>query len=127
MAGKAGTPRFGMNPSVHPDEEVGPNGMGKLKTSMDGPWTETHFAYNPAQRSRDMGTTRGENPAQFYVKSVREVDYMSNHDGYVGGDMHLMSLDERKVLSNTIYSTKCEYAGDSPNGGAPSMTMGAFD
>jgi hypothetical protein len=94
---------------------------------MDGPVTELHFAYNPAQKSRDMGSTRGGDPGKEYVHTSRQPDYMSNHDGYAGGDMHLMNLDERKVLNNTIYATHCEYSSDSPNGYAPHMTSGAFD
>lgn len=128
MSGKAGTPRFGVNPSIHPDNyKAGPDGMGKITTPMDGPWTETHFAYNPAQKSRAMGTTRGADPGKDFETTKRESDYMSNHDGYLGGDLHLMNLDERKVLQTTIYSVHCEYDDDSASGTAPSMTHGAFD
>jgi hypothetical protein len=126
MAGKAGTARFGMNPDEHPDK-TSVNGVSRMNLPFDGDYTEIHFAYNPAQKSRDMNTTRGGNPGKDYVLDRREPDYMSNHDGYAGGDIHLMNLDERKVLANTIYSVKCEYTSDSPNGTAPAMTSGAFD
>jgi len=132
MAGKAGTARFGVNPSIHPAEHAGPDGMGTIKTPIDGPWVETHFAYNPAQASRPMGTTRGGDPGKDFDQTYRQADYMSNHDGYLGGDLHLMNLDERKVLNNTIYSIGCEWADPgynetSDNGWAPRQTMGAFD
>ena len=133
MSGKAGTPRFGVNPSIHPDGyKAGPDGMGKVTLPIDGPWLETHFAYNPAQRSRDMGTTRGGNPGKDFDATKREADYMSNHDGYMGGDIHMMNLDERKVLQSTIYSVKCEWADPgyddtSDNGWAPRQTVTAFD
>jgi len=126
MAGKAGTPRFGMNPDEHPDK-TSTDGVSYMDLPFDGNYKEIHFAYNPAQRSRDMGTTRGGDPGKDYVKDVRDFDYMSNHDGYAGGDVHLMNLDERKVLQHTIYSAKCEYAEDLDNGTAPSQTTGAFD
>jgi len=126
MAGKAGTPRFGMNPDEHPGK-TSVNGVSKVNLPFDGDYTEIHFAYNPAQKSRDMGTTRGGDPGKNYMLDRREPDYMSNHDGYAGGDIHLMNLDERKVLQNTIYSVKCEYTDDSPNGTAPAQTSGAFD
>lgn len=123
MAGKAGTPRFGMNPDEHPGK-TSDNGVSKVNLPFDGDYTEVHFTYNPAQKSRDMGTTRGGDPGSSYVRDRREPDYMSNHDGYAGGDIHLMNLDERKVLQNTIYSIKCEY-DDSAT--APALTSGAFD
>jgi hypothetical protein len=126
MAGKAGTVRFGMNPDEHPGPTSN-DGVSKVILPYDGPYTEIHFAYNPSMKSREMGTTRGGDPGKDYVRDKREADYMSNHDGYSGGDIHLMNMDERKVLNNTVYSAKCEYAGDSENGGAPAMTSGAFD
>ena len=133
MSGKAGTPRFGINPSIHPgDGHADENGMGKINTPIDGPLIETHMAYNPGQKSRPMGTTRGGNPGKDYVRENREADYMSNHDGYIAGDLHLMSLDERKVLHNTVYAVGCEWADPgyddtSANGWAPRQTVTAFD
>jgi len=115
-----------MNPDEHPGH-TSENGVNTLLTPMDGPWTEIHFAYNPGQKSREMGSTRGADPGKDYVKDRREPAYMSNHDGYTGGDLHLMNLDERKVLSNTIYSVGCEFSENSPNGYAPHVTSGAFD
>lgn len=126
MAGKAGTVRFGINPDEHP-VKTDANGVSKVNLPFDGDYTEVHFVYNPSQRSRDMSSTRGADPGRDYVKDRRDTDYMSNHDGYAGGDIHLMNLDERKVLQNTIYSVACEYDSDSPNGTAPAMTSGAFD
>lgn len=126
MAGKAGTVRFGMNPDEHPGT-TSVDGVSKVNLPYDGMYTEVHFAYNPAQKSREMGSTRGADPGTDYVLDRREADYMSNHDGYAGGDIHLMNLDERKTLQNTLYSVKCEYASDSDNGTAPHQTSGAFD
>lgn len=126
MPGRAGTVRFGINP----DEHIGTtsaDGVSKVNTPTDGPYTETHYAFNPGRLSRDMGSTRGSDPQGDYVRVPRQADYMSNHDDYSAGDLHLLNMDEYKVLDNTVYSVKCEYAGDSPNGGAPSMTTGAFD
>lgn len=133
MSGHAGTPRFGVNPSIHPGNgHADENGMGKIDMPIDGPVIETHFAYNPGQASRPMGTTRGGDPGKDYTKTEHQADYMSNHDGYVAGDLHVMNLDERKVLENTLYSIHCEWADPgyddtSPNGWSPRQTMGAFD
>lgn len=126
MAGRAGTPRFGVNPDEHPGKTSN-NGVSKANLPIDGPLTELHFAYNPVQKSRDMGTTRGGDPGLGYAKDKRDFDYMSNHDGYAGGDIHLMNLDERKVLQNTLYSVPCDHAYDSENGTSPAQTSGAFD
>lgn len=132
MAGKAGTPRFGVNKNIHPDQHAGPDGMGTINTPIDGPVIETHFAYNPGQLSRSMGTTRGADPGKDFTVTYRQADYMSNHDGYIAGDLHLMTLDERKVLDNTIYSIKCHwsdpgYEGTDSAGWAPRQTITAFD
>lgn len=126
MAGKAGTVRFGINPDTHPGD-TSTNGVSQVTVQVDGPFTEIHYAYNPGRLSREMGTTRGGNPQDSYVKEKRQADYMSNHDGFLGGDLHLFNMDERKILDNTLYSVKCEYADDSPNGTAPAQTSGAFD
>lgn len=126
MAGTPGTARFGANPYIYPDH-TNDSGISHVNTPMDGPWTETHFVYNPGQKSRPMGTTRGGNPGQSYQHVEHQSNYMCNHDGYIGGDMHLMNLDERKVLTNKLYSVPCEYSDSSSNGYAPSMTHGAFD
>lgn len=131
MSGKAGTVRFGVNPDIHPDE-ASANGIGSVNTPIDGPWSETHFTYNPSQRSRDMGSTRGSNPGKDYVREDRNSDYMSNHDGYIGGDLHLMNNDERKILERTMWSIHCEWADrgydeSSDNGWAPRQTVTAFD
>lgn len=133
MSGHAGTPRFGVNKNIHPDGgKAGPDGMGYITTPVDGPVTETHFAYNPAQKSRSMGTTRGADPGKDNVYVKRQADYMSNHDGYIAGDLHLMTLDERKVIENIPYTVHCEWADpgydDTSDGGwAPRQTMTAFD
>lgn len=126
MAGRAGTPRFGLNPDIHPGA-TSANGVSKVITPYDGPITETHFAYNPAEQARPMGSTRGGDPGKDYVKDKREFDYMSNHDGYIGGDLHLMNLDERKVLAQSVFGVPCEYDSTSDNGTSPSQTHGAFD
>jgi hypothetical protein len=133
MSAHPGTARFGVNTTIHPDKyKAGVDGMGKIITPEDGPVVETHFVYNPAQASRPMGTTRGGDPGKDFDKQHRQADYMANHDGYVAGDLHLMSLDERKVVQNTIYSVGCEWADPgyddtSSNGWAPRQTVTAFD
>ena len=133
MSARAGTPRFGINKDLHPGRNhAGPDGMGKIELPIDGPYVETHFSYNPAQASRPMGTTRGSDPGKDFVQQTRQADYMSNHDGYLGGDIHLLNLDERKVLQSTIYSVHCKWAdpgydNTDPAGWAPRQTITAFD
>lgn len=127
MSGHAGTPRFGVNPNDHIGD-TSASGMSKVRLpKAGGTWTETHFAYNPAQKSRSMGTTRGGDPGQDFTEVKRMGDYVCNHDGYMGGSNVVLNLDERKNLENTIYSVECEYTDTSPNGKAPSQTTGAFD
>lgn len=126
MAGRPGTARFGVNPEIH-EGKTNDSGISKVGLPIDGPWTETHFMYNPGQVSRDMGSTRGSDPQEKWIQVPRQSDYFCNHDGYIGGDVHLMNLDERKVFETGLYSIDCEYAEDSPNGYAPSQTTGAFD
>lgn len=104
MAGTPGTARFGINPDITPDHTT-TDGVSHLTLPKNGnTWTETHFAYNPAQRSREMGTTRGANPGKDNADVTHQPMYMSNHDGYIGGNNIVMNLDERKVLDNKIYS-----------------------
>jgi hypothetical protein len=132
MAGTPGTPRFGILPDMTPDH-TSANGTSHMTLQKNGNvWTEEHFAYNPAQKSRAMGTTRGGNPQHDFVYEEHQANYMCNHDGYAGGATIIMNLDERKVLHNTIYSIECEWADPntdetSANGWAPSQTHGAFD
>ena len=132
MAGTPGTPRFGINPDMTPDH-TDASGTSHMRLPKNGNmWTETHFAYNPAQKSRSMGTTRGGNPQHDFVYEEHQSNYMCNHDGYAGGSNIVLNLDERKVLHNTIYSVDCEWADPgtpetSANGWAPSQTHGAFD
>lgn len=132
MAGTPGTPRFGMLPDQTPDH-TSTSGVSHLTLPKNGnTYTEYHFAYNPAQRSRAMGTTRGANPAHDFVNEEHQANYMCNHDGFMGGSNIVVNMDERKVLHNTIYSVTCEWADPntdetSPNGWAPAQTHGAFD
>ncbi len=131
MAGQAGTARFGVNPDIH-NGKTSDGGVSTVDMQSGKSWTEIHFAYNPAQRSREMGTTRGADPGHDNVDVPRQADYMSNHDGYLGGNKTLANLDERKVLTNSIYSVNCEWADPntsetSDNGWAPTETFGAFD
>lgn len=132
MAGTPGTPRFGINEDQTPTNTAA-DGTSLMKLPKNGNmWTETHFAYNPAQKSRAMGTTRGADPGHDFVSVEHQANYMCNHDGYHGGTTTIMNHDERKVLTNTIYSVECEWADPntdetSANGWAPFQTHGAFD
>jgi hypothetical protein len=131
MPGKAGTVRFGINPPVH-EEKASADGVSRVDLQIDGPWQELHYAYNPSQYSRPMGSTRGADPGKDNADVKRQADYMSNHDGYLAGDIHLLNNDERKILDNHIYSVNCEWADPgypdtSDNGWAPRQTMTAFD
>lgn len=132
MAGTPGTPRFGMPADQTPDHT---NASGLSHATLQksgGTFTEIHFQYNPAQKSRAMGSTRGADPGHDNEYEEHQSNYMCNHDGFLGGTTTIMNLDERKVLHNTIYSIDCEWADPgtpetSDNGWAPSMTHGAFD
>lgn len=132
MAGTPGTPRFGVNTDMTPDH-TDSSGSSTMTLPKNGnKWTETHFMYNPAQKSRSMGTTRGGDPGHDNVYVEHQCNYMCNHDGFAGGSNIVLNLDERKVLENTIYSIDCEWADPgtpetSDNGWAPSVTHGAFD
>ncbi len=127
MAGSPGTARFGVNPDVTPDK-TNASGISHLTLPKSGGvYTETHFLYNPVQRSREMGSTEGAEPGQMWQPVTHQCNYMCNHDGYLGGSNIVTNLDERKVLENTVYSTLCEYDEDSPNGYSPAKTKGKFD
>lgn len=132
MSGTPGTPRFGILPDQTPDHTDN-NGISHMSLQKSGgTFTEYHFTYNPAQKSRAMGTTRGGNPGHDFVSIEHQANYMCNHDGFMGGNNVVSNLDERKVLTNTIYSVTCEWADPntdetSANGWAPFQTRGAFD
>lgn len=126
MAGTPGTPRFGVNPNPH-SGSASANGSSTDQLQDGMTWKEVHFAYNPGQVSREMGTTQGAEPKQQWQMVDHMTDYMCNHDGYDGGSPIILQLDERKVLENRIYSIMCEYDDDSPNGNAPAQTKGKFD
>lgn len=120
MAGKAGTPRFGINPSDESSYKAGSDGIG-YKDLPDGTkQEEIHYTYNPAYQARAVGQA----PGRCYEQEKRQADYMANHDGYVGGMAHNLELDERKVLDNTINSVKVKYEADDQN---ISGTKGMFD
>ena len=132
MAGTPGTPRFGINADMTPNHTDSKGESTMILPKNRATWTETHFMYNPAQKSRAMGTTRGSDPGHDNADVEHQANYMCNHDGYAGGNTVVMNLDERKVLTNTIYSIGCEWADPgtpetSDNGWAPSVTHGAFD
>lgn len=132
MAGTPGTPRFGTAADMTPDHTASDGTSTMLLPKKGNEWTETHFMYNPAQKSRAMGTTRGSDPGHDPDYVEHQANYMCNHDGYAGGSTVLMNLDEHKVLTNTLYSVHCEWADPgtdetSDNGWAPSVTHGAFD
>jgi hypothetical protein len=132
MTGTPGTARFGINPDQTPDH-TNASGVSHLTLQKSGgTFTESHFLYNPAQKSRAMGTTRGADPGHDNTDVVHQANYMCNHDGFAGGSNIVLNLDERKILDNTVYAIGCEWADPgtdetSPNGWAPSMTHGAFD
>jgi hypothetical protein len=132
MAGTPGTARFGVNTDMTPDH-TDASGVSHMTLPKNGnQWTETHFMYNPAQKSRAMGTTRGADPGHDNADVEHQHNYMCNHDGFAGGTTTVMNLDERKVLTSTIYSISCEWADPgtdetSANGWAPAVTHGAFD
>lgn len=127
MAGTPGTARFGVNPDVTPDKTNAQGTSHLTLPKAGGSFTETHFMYNPAQVSREMGSTEGAAPKQGWDMETHQANYMCNHDTYFGGNNVVINMDERKVLSNTIYSVGCEYADESSNGYAPSGTTGKFD
>lgn len=127
MAGTPGTARFGVNPDVTPDK-TNAQGISHLTLPKSGGvFTETHFLYNPVQRSREMGSTEGAEPGQMWDHVEHQANYMCNHDTFFGGNNVVINMDERKVLTNTIYSIACEYDEKSPNGSAPHGTKGKFD
>jgi hypothetical protein len=103
MAGRPGTPRFGAYAQPH-EGKPDANGQDRLDVQADGPFIEQHYLFNPAQRSREMGTTLGDAPGKVYQADERIYCADANHDGFVGGDLHLNSLDEKKVLDDTVYS-----------------------
>lgn len=112
MAGRAGTPRFGIYKS-DVSGQVDDNGQNVVKEqSDDNFFTEQHFLYNPSQRSRDMGDSRGEDPQRGYNSDTRIYAAQCNHDGFQGGDAHIVVLDERKVLEDTMYSVPVVYSDD---------------
>lgn len=132
MAGTPGTARFGINTDATPDN-TSSSGTSHLTLPKNGSsWTETHFLYNPAQKSRAMGTTRGADPGKDNTDVEHQSNYMCNHDGFLGGHNAVTNLDERKVLENKIYSVECAWADPGYDetdsaGWAPRQTMGAFD
>ena len=132
MAGTPGTPRFGVNKDQTPTKTADDGTSTMLLPKKGNEWTETHLLYNPAQKSRAMGSTRGSDPGHDNTDVEHQCNYMCNHDGFMGGSTILMNLDEQKVLWNTIYAVGCEWADPgtdetSDNGWAPSVTHGAFD
>ena len=127
MSGTPGTARFGVNPDATPDHTNSAGISHMTLPKSGGTFTETHFLYNPVQRSRGMGSTEGTAPGQMWMPIEHQANYMCNHDGYMAGNNVVANLDERKVLTNTIYSIGCEYTDESPNGRAPSGTKGKFD
>lgn len=108
MAGKPGTPRFGSYGNDH-ESKPNANGQNKVDSQADGSYfTEQHYLYNPAQQSRNVGQA----PAKYYDEQKQQYDAPCNHDGFEGGDIHLVNMDERKVLDLTIFSQKIECADD---------------
>lgn len=116
MAGYPGTPRFGTYQDQHV-KKTDSNGESQVQLQTSNGTTpdefsEVHFLYNPNLRGREMGTTLGQAPGEYYERVPRGYDAPANHDGFFGGDAHLMNVDERKVLNNYIESTRIVCADD---------------
>jgi hypothetical protein len=105
--GTPGTPRFGEYADKH-KKKTDASGDSSVALQADGDFEEIHFIYKPSQRSREVGSP----PGKYFDTAERQYDAPSNHDGWFGGDAHLVNLDERKVLENSIYSTKIECSDD---------------
>lgn len=71
-----------------------------------------HFNFDNSQLGRAMGSTLGDAPKCGWESHACQYDYMCNHDGYSGGNVHNLNMDEQKVLQNSIYRTKFEYDCD---------------
>lgn len=116
MAGNPGTPRFGEYQDAHvtKTDTQGESDVELQSGNGSTPdqFSEIHFLYNPALRSREMGSTLGAPPGDYYDRVPRGYDAVSNHDGFFAGDSHLVNLDERKVLNNYIESTRIVCADD---------------
>jgi hypothetical protein len=110
MAGHPGTVRFGENPK-HDTDTTEDTGISTLHTNS-GDVTEIHQMINPGLRARDMGTSEGDRPNSCYNKEVLKVEYPSNHDGFTGGMLHNLNLDEKKVIDNFVNSVPVQYADE---------------
>lgn len=112
MAGRPGTPRFGMYNDDHrhkPDA----SGVNEVATQADDvTFKEQHYLFNPSQQSRAMGTTLGDPPGDYYEPDGLDYCAPANHDGFMGGDAHLESLDEKKVMDRLVYSVPLVCADD---------------
>lgn len=102
MAGKPGTPHFGVPENPQQD--------GKAVLPDGDQYQKVHFMFDPSQMARAMGSSEGEAPKCGYEPRDRAVDYMCNHDGLTGGDTHIHNMDEQKVLQNRIYSVGITYS-----------------
>ena len=111
MPGHPGTPRYG-TPFDNHVNKTGADGTSELSTPVDGPFRESHFLYNPAEKARDMGSTPGDAPGKVFVHRKQQYEAVANHDGYDGGDLHLLQMDERKVLNDCIQNVNIEVAED---------------
>jgi|SRR5882724_11350043 len=107
MSGGPGTPRFGEYSDKH-KKQTSSSGDSAIALQGDGPFNEIHYAYKPAQEASPVGAA----PKKYFDTVDRQYDAPSNHDGWFGGDAHLVNLDERKVLDNTIYASKIKCADD---------------
>ena len=110
MPGYPGTPRFGDYDQKH-KMMTNAEGDSVIALQDDGDFDEIHFIYNNGQKARDVGST----PGREYDKKERQYDAPANHDGWFGGDAHLVNLDERKVLENYIYNVKIKSADEEQN------------
>lgn len=107
MSGSPGTPRFGDYSNKHKKKTTS-QGDSSIALQDDGDFDEIHYSYNPDQQASAVGA-----PRKKYFQTVeRQYDAPSNHDGWFGGDAHLINVDERKVLDNYLYSQKITCADD---------------
>lgn len=114
MAGNPGTPHFGDYPDVA--DKAGANGRSPLDLQSDSePFQEQHRLFNPALQARDPGTPPG-SFTPYAPDGGSGYNAACNHDGFDGGDHHLTSLDELKVLDQVPYRVKIEMPDEKISG-----------
>ncbi len=112
MSGHPGTVRVGEYSDLH-SSKPGADGTNKLHTQSNGKFfEEQHFLFDESQVARPSGTTLGGKPQDMAGYQEHMYEAPCNHDGFIGGSTIVLQMDERKILENTIFSQKCEYADD---------------